>query len=160
MRWTAGADDPRETVCLTGSMLWAPDLRHDGSHQTGWMASNVWNQYRRLPREMTIEVWIRDGKHAGPNVFDVKKTSSLLGQRQPASKSGCPVLGPARAAVCRKLGSLDGHGPRSEGDPLQFTLPGDGPATRGAGWTRPAGRTATAGPGGLILGMWASARFW
>lgn len=24
VRWTAGADDPEETVCSTGSMLWAP----------------------------------------------------------------------------------------------------------------------------------------
>ena len=134
VRWTAGADDPEGDGLLYRFYAMGPSTGGMMQPQTGWMASNVWNWNTGAfaPGNYQIEVWIRDGKHAGPNVFDVKKTSSFaLGSANRPPRvdvlfSDRPAPQYAGSWVRWTAMARD-----PEGDPLQFKFYLRGPATRG-----------------------------
>jgi hypothetical protein len=68
--WTAGATD-------ADPLQFRFFVRGPGPNQdTGYSSNNVWtwDTAGKVAGTYQVEVWIRDGKHAGVNGFDVKKT--------------------------------------------------------------------------------------
>ena len=111
---------------------------------TGYSSNNVWtwSTVGYGAGTYQVEVWIRDGKHAGVNGFDVKKTVSftLTSANRPPRVD---VLFPDRPAP-EFAGSwirwtAIAHDP--EGDPLQYKFYLRGPSTSGfwidqTGWSK------------------------
>ena len=109
-----------------------------------WSGSNkwIWSTARSAPGNYQVEVWIRDGKHAGPGGFDAKKTVSytlsspnlppvvniLFADRPAPQYEGSWVKWTALASD-------------PDGDPLQYRFFLRGPSTGGfwidqTGWSR------------------------
>ncbi|MDD1733169.1 MAG: hypothetical protein LUQ53_04280, partial [Methanothrix sp.] len=137
VRWTAGADDPEGDDLLYRFYISGPSTGGMMQPQTGWKdgnGANVWNWNTGAlePGTYQIEVWIRDGKHAGPNGFDVKKTASFaLGSANRPPRvdvlfSDRPAPQFAGSWVRWTAIARD-----PEGDPLQYKFYLRGPSTRG-----------------------------
>jgi len=134
VRWTAGADDPEGDGLVYRFFVMGPSTGGAMQPQTGWTAVNVWSWDTGAfgPGNYQIEVRIRDGKHAGPDGFDVKKTASFsLGSANRPPRvdvlfSDRPAPQYAGSWVRWTAVARD-----PEGDPLQFKFYMRGPATRG-----------------------------
>jgi uncharacterized protein (DUF2141 family) len=126
--WTARADDLDPLQYRF--MVRGPGVNLD----TGYTSRSVWtwNTLGYPPGKYEVEVWIRDGQHAGPGGYDVKKTVpfSLTGANLPPRVQ---VLctdrpGPQYAGSWVKWTAIASD---PEGDPLQYRFFLRGPATRG-----------------------------
>lgn len=74
--WIAKASDPENDIIFYKFLLKGPSTGGQMIEQVGWSTNNTWTW---IPSsndvgDNQIEVWIRDGKHAGPDGFDDKKT--------------------------------------------------------------------------------------
>ena len=130
--WTAGAtsSEPLQYRFFVKGPAPSSALRAD----TGYSANNVWtwSTVGYLAGTYQIEVWIRDGKHAGPSGFDVKKTVTFA----LTSPNLPPVVNllfadrpaPQIAGSWIKWTALATD---PEGDPLQYKFYLRGPSTGG-----------------------------
>ena len=76
--WTAGATDPEGDPLQFRFFVRGPAPGQRWG-DTGYSANNVWtwSTVGYAAGTYQIEVWIRDGKHAGVSGFDIKKTVSF-----------------------------------------------------------------------------------
>ena len=130
--WTAGAtsSEPLQYRFFVKGPAPSSALRAD----TGYSANNVWtwSTVGYSAGTYQIEVWIRDGKHAGPDSFDVKKTVTFA----LTSPNLPPVVNllfadrpaPQIAGSWIKWTALATD---PEGDPLQYKFYLRGPSTGG-----------------------------
>ena len=130
--WTAGAtsSEPLQYRFFVKGPAPSSALRAD----TGYSANNVWtwSTVGYSAGTYQIEVWIRDGKHAGPSGFDVKKTVTFA----LTSPNLPPVVNllfadrpaPQIAGSWIKWTALATD---PEGDPLQYKFYLRGPSTGG-----------------------------
>ncbi len=77
--WTAGASDPEGNLLQYRFFVRGPSPSPALRADTGYSANSVWtwSTVGYVPGNYQVEVWIRDGLHAGPNSYDVKKTVSF-----------------------------------------------------------------------------------
>ena len=104
--WTAGATDPDGDALQFRFFVRGPGPNQD----TGYSTNNVWtwNTVGNVAGTYQVEVWIRDGKHAGVNGFDVKKTVSFtLTSANRPPRVECALPRSAGTGVCRKLDQVD-----------------------------------------------------
>ena len=142
--WTAGATDPEGDPLQFRFFVRGPAPGTTVRADTGYSASNVWtwSTVGYTPGTYQIEVWIRDGKHAGPGGFDVKKTVAFV----LVSPNLPPVVNllfadrpaPQYVGSWIKWTALASD---PEGDPLQYKFYLRGPSTGGfwmdqTGWGR------------------------
>jgi protocatechuate 3,4-dioxygenase beta subunit len=137
VRWTAGANDPEGDNLFYRFYVSGPTTGGVMQPQTEWrdgIGANVWTWSTGAfaSGNYQIEAWIRDGKHAGQDGFDVKKTVSFaLGSANRPPR--VDVLFSDRPAP-QFVGSWvrwTAVARDPEGDPLQFKFYLRGPATRG-----------------------------
>ena len=140
--WTAGATDADSLQFRF--LVRGPATSQALQADTGYSSNNVWtwSTVGYGAGTYQVEVWIRDGKHAGVNSFDVKKTISftLTSANRPPRVQ---VLFPDRPAP-EFAGSwikwtAIAYDP--EGDPLQYKFYLRGPSTSGfwidqTGWSK------------------------
>ncbi len=136
--WTAGATD-------ADPLQFRFFVRGPGQNQdTGYSSNSVWtwDTSGKAAGTYQVEVWIRDGKHAGTNSFDVKKTVSFTltsANRPPRVQvlySDRPA--PQYAGSWIKWTALASD---PDGDSLQYKFYLRGPSTRGfwmdqTGWSK------------------------
>ena len=144
VRWTAGAADPEGDSLLYRFYVMGPTTGGMMQPQTGWTGYKVWNWGTGAfaPGKYQLEVRIRDGKHAGPDGFDVKQTASFT-LASPNRPPRVDVLFSDRPAP-QYTGSWvrwTAVARDPEGDPLQYKFYLRGPSTRGfwidqTGWGR------------------------
>ena len=128
--WTAGATDPDGDALKFRFFVRGPGPNQD----TGYSGNNVWtwDTAGKAAGTYQIEVWIRDGKHAGVNSFDVKKTVSFsltsanLPPRVQVLFADRPA--PEFAGSWIRWTAI---GSDPEGDPLQYKFYLRGPSTSG-----------------------------
>ena len=77
--WTAGATDPEGDTQQFRFFVRGPAPSPAVRADTGYSTNNVWtwSTVGYAPGAYQIEVWIRDGNHAGLAGFDIKKTVSF-----------------------------------------------------------------------------------
>jgi protocatechuate 3,4-dioxygenase beta subunit len=77
--WTAGATDPEGDILQFRFFVRGPASSPAVRADTGYSTNNVWtwSTVGYAPGAYQIEVWIRDGNHAGSAGFDIKKTVSF-----------------------------------------------------------------------------------
>ena len=77
--WTAGATDPEGDTLQFRFFVRGPTPSPAVRADTGYSTNNVWtwSTVGYAPGPYQIEVWIRDGNHAGSAGFDIKKTVSF-----------------------------------------------------------------------------------
>jgi protocatechuate 3,4-dioxygenase beta subunit len=77
--WTAGATDPEGDTLQFRFFVRGPASSPAVRADTGYSTNNVWtwSTVGYAPGPYQIEVWIRDGNHAGSAGFDIKKTVSF-----------------------------------------------------------------------------------
>ena len=77
--WTAGATDPDGDILQFRFFVRGPAPSPAVRADTGYSTNNVWtwSTVGYAPGTYQIEVWIRDGNHAGSAGFDIKKTVSF-----------------------------------------------------------------------------------
>ncbi|MCX6668407.1 MAG: SpaA isopeptide-forming pilin-related protein, partial [Methanothrix sp.] len=142
--WTAGATDPEVDPLQFRFFVRGPSPSPALRADTGYSANSVWtwSTVGYAPGTYQVEVWIRDGLHAGPNSYDVKKTVSF-------------TLGSANLPPVVKVLFADRPAPQfagswikwtalafdPEGDPLQYRFFLRSPSTGGfwmdqTGWGR------------------------
>ncbi|NPV62029.1 MAG: hypothetical protein HPY61_05255 [Methanotrichaceae archaeon] len=132
--WTAGATDPEGDSLQYRFIVKGPSssvVRAD----TGYSGSNTWSwsTVGYLPGKYNIEVWIRDGNHAGPSGYDVRKEYKNYELTSPNQR---PVLkslfadrpAPQYAGNWVKWTALASD---PDGDPLQYRFFLRGPSTGG-----------------------------
>ena len=144
VRWTAGAADPEGDSLLYRFYVMGPTTGGMMQPQTGWTGYKVWNWGTGAfaPGKYQLEVRIRDGKHAGPDGFDIKQTASFT-LASPNRPPRVDVLFSDRPAP-QYTGSWvrwTAVARDPEGDPLQYKFYLRGPSTRGfwidqTGWGR------------------------
>jgi len=132
--WTAGATDPDGDALQFRFFVKGPSTGEHMQPQTDWTSSGTWTWSTGVfaPGSYQVEVWIRDGKHAGPESFDVKKTVSFA----LTSTNHKPVVNvlfadrpaPQFAGSWIKWTALASD---PEGDPLQYKFYLRGPSTGG-----------------------------
>jgi len=142
--WTAGATDPEGDSLLYRFYVKGPSTGGMMQPQTDWTAASVWTWSTGVfaPGSYQVEVRIRDGKHAGPDGFDVKKTVSFT-LSSPNSRPRLDVLcadrpAPQYAGRWIRWTALASD---PDGDPLQYRFFLRGPATSGfwvdqTGWSK------------------------
>jgi len=137
VRWTAGAADPEGDSLLYRFYVSGPSTGGMMQPQTVWKDGNVanvwnWGTGGFAPGKYQVEVRIRDGKHAGPEGFDVMKTASFT-LASPNRPPRIDVLFSDRPAP-QYAGSWvrwTAMARDPEGDPLQYKFYLRGPSTRG-----------------------------
>ena len=128
--WTAGATDPDGDALQFRFFVRGPGPNQD----TGYSSNNVWtwDTSGKAAGTYQVEVWIRDGKHAGMNSFDVKKTVSFsltsanLPPRVQVLFADRPA--PEFAGSWIRWTAIASD---PEGDPLQYKFYLRGPSTSG-----------------------------
>ena len=132
--WTAGATDPEGDPLLFKFYVKGPSTGGMMQPQTDWTAASVWTWSTGVfvPGSYQVEVRIRDGKHAGPDGFDVKKTVSFTLSTANA-KPRIDVLftdrpAPQYAGSWVRWTALASD---PDGDPLQYRFFLRGPSTSG-----------------------------
>jgi protocatechuate 3,4-dioxygenase beta subunit len=142
--WTAGATDPEGDPLQFRFIVRGPAPSTAVRADTGYSASSVWtwSTVGYVPGTYQIEVWIRDGNHAGPSGFDIKKTVSfkLTSANQPPHVDMLFSDRPAPQFVGSWI-KWTALASDPEGDPLQYKFYLRGPSTNGfwmdqTGWGR------------------------
>ncbi|MDD4448435.1 MAG: hypothetical protein PHN61_12275, partial [Methanothrix sp.] len=132
--WTAGATDPEGDPLQFRFIVSGPAPSTAVRADTGYSASNVWtwSTVGYAPGTYQIEVWIRDGNHAGPSGFDVKKTVSfkLTSANHPPHVDMLFSDRPAPEFVGSWI-KWTALASDPEGDPLQYKFYLRGPSTNG-----------------------------
>ncbi|MCX6676922.1 MAG: SpaA isopeptide-forming pilin-related protein [Methanothrix sp.] len=132
--WTAGATDPEGDVLQFRFFVRGPAPSSAVRADTGYSTNNVWtwSTVGYAPGTYQIEVWIRDGNHAGSAGFDIKKAASFA-----ITSANLPpivnVLFSDRPAP-QFVGSWikwTALATDPEGDPLQYKFYLRGPSTNG-----------------------------
>ncbi|MFA6373075.1 MAG: SdrD B-like domain-containing protein, partial [Methanothrix sp.] len=132
--WTAGATDPEGDPLQFRFFVRGPTPSPAVRADTGYSTNNVWtwSTVGYAPGAYQIEVWIRDGNHAGQAGFDIKKTVSFkltsanLPPRVNMLFSDRPA--PQYVGSWIKWTALAFD---PEGDPLQYKFYLRGPSTNG-----------------------------
>jgi hypothetical protein len=141
--WTAGATDPEGDPLQYRFFVRGPSpstaLRADSGYSTNkvW----TWNTVDYPPGTYQVEVWIKDGKHAGPDSYDVKKTVSYAltsANLPPIVKALFPNWPSPQYVGSWVTWTALASDP--EGDPIQYRYFLRGPSTRGiwmdrTGWS-------------------------
>ncbi len=142
--WTAGATDPDGDSLLYRFYVMGPSTGSVMQPQTDWTDDNVWTWSTGVfeSGSYQVEVRIRDGKHEGPNGFDVKKTVSYT-LSSPNHKPKIDLLfsdrsAPQYAGSWIKWTALASD---PDGDSLQYRFFLRGPSTSGfwvdqTGWSK------------------------
>ncbi len=132
--WTAGATDPEGDPLQFRFIVRGPAPSPAVRADTGYSTSNVWtwSTVGYVPGTYQIDVWIRDGNHAGPSGFDVKKTVSfkLASANQPPHVNMLFSDRPAPQFVGSWI-KWTALASDPEGDPLQYKFYLRGPSTNG-----------------------------
>jgi len=132
--WTAGATDPEGDPLQFRFIVRGPAPSTAVRADTGYSASNVWtwSTVGYVPGTYQIEVWIRDGNHAGPSGFDIKKTVSfkLTSANQPPHVDMLFSDRPAPQFVGSWI-KWTALASDPEGAPLQYKFYLRGPSTNG-----------------------------
>jgi hypothetical protein len=78
--WTAKASDPDGDTVLYKSWLKGPSTNEVWSPMTDWTTKNQWTWYSSSSETgmYSIEVWVRDGYHAGPEGNDDFQRASFV----------------------------------------------------------------------------------
>ncbi|MDM7934307.1 MAG: SdrD B-like domain-containing protein, partial [Methanothrix sp.] len=132
--WTAGATDPDGDPLQYRFFVRGPTPSHTVRADTGYSPSNTWtwSTIGYAPGTYSVEVWIRDGEHAGPGSYDVKKAVSFT-LTSPNLPPVVSVLFADRPApqVAGSWVKWTAIGFDPEGDPLQYRFFLRGPSTGG-----------------------------
>jgi hypothetical protein len=147
--WTATANDIDGDQIYYRFWLKGPSTANAWKEMTGWTASNQWTWWTSSSDVGTsqVNVWIRDGKHAGPDswdsyqVRDVTVIGSAPATNQPPAAVGLAPdkVGPRKAGTRIKW-TVDARDP--EGDQVYYRFWLKGPST-GNNWKEMAGWTAS-----------------
>ena len=137
VRWTASAYDPDGDPILYRFWLKGPSTGEAWQQVRDWSSTNFWDWTTSQPGNYEVNVWIRDGKHAGPDNWDAYKIETF-------TVSPAPILN--RPPVFNSLTS-NPPSPQTVGTPIRWIAdatdpdPGDvvyyafslkGPSTGGA----------------------------
>jgi len=132
--WTAGATDPEGDPLQFRFIVRGPEPSTAVRADTGYSAGSVWtwSTVGYVPGTYQIEVWIRDGNHAGPSDFDIKKTVSfkLTSSNQPPHVDMLFSDRPAPQFVGSWI-KWTALASDPEGGPLQYKFYLRGPSTNG-----------------------------
>ena len=144
--WTAVAYDPENAPLVYKFFLKGPATGNKLSEKTGWTSSNTWKWNTTLADAglNQVEVWVRDGKHAGPDSNDDSTDTSFYIENQienqkpymmSLSQSPDKSFADVGSKVTWTVVAKD-----PENDPLVYKFFLNGPATGGqlaekTGWT-------------------------
>ncbi len=132
--WTAGANDPEGDTLKFRFIVRGPAPSTAVRADTGYSESNVWtwSTVGYVPGTYQIDVWIRDGNHAGPSGFDIMKTVSfkLTSANQPPHVDMLFSDRPAPQFVGSWI-KWTALASDPNGDPLQYKFYLRGPSTNG-----------------------------
>ena len=132
--WTAGATDPEGDTLQFRFIVRGPSPSSAVRADTGYSTNNVWtwSTVGYASGAYLIEVWIRDGNHAGPAGFDIKKTvsSTLTSANLPPRVNMLFSDRPAPQFVGSWI-KWTALASDPEGAPLQYKFYLRGPSTNG-----------------------------
>ena len=131
--WTAVATDPENDPLVYKFFLKGPATGGQLAEKTAWISDNTWT-WTTTPADAgqnQVEVWVRDGKHAGPDSKDDSADASVT-VKMPNQKPTITGLSPDKASA--EAGSTvtwTAAASDPENDPLVYKFFLKGPATGG-----------------------------
>jgi|GEM_PF-1216156 len=145
--WTAQASDPDGDQVLYKFWLSGPSTGGSWAEKTGWTASGTWT-WSTTPADAgqsQVSVWVRDGRHAGPESYDDNRVSGFSINAVPVNQppvvnalnSNVPSPQQAGAAVTWIAQASD-----PDGDQILYQFWLNGPRTGGA-WVSQRGWSAS-----------------